>query len=235
MCGIAGLKEKNRLKDTIDLLAQRGNKAYSCLSIHENGFYVTKAPLSKKKAFFNDIDILPAADYYLIHTQSSTNSEQRWSQKYSHPYKIDVEYEGKVMSFFMAHNGVIQNWQAMADALDIKDIKTDTEFICKLFARTFKYHCKSKPLNISEIFTNTCLLLHGTFALWLFDAMNSQIYVTNTGCSLFMDPFTNEFSSVASSIPTPCIPVQEGVIYQITHEGMTTVSSYGNSSPFFIL
>ena len=73
-------------------------------------------------------------------------------------------------------------------------------------------------------------LLEGTFGLWIYDSNFNTTYIARCGSTVFVNLLYNEFSSV--KFPnSEALP--EGVLYQLTPEGITAVARFDFNSPFF--
>ena len=79
-----------------------------------------------------------------------------------------------------------------------------------------------------------CGMLKGTFACWIYSKMGKQAYLVRSGCTLLGSIETSSFSSIYVPRVAESL-LDEGVIYCITDEGLATVGTFEQSSPFYIL
>jgi glucosamine 6-phosphate synthetase-like amidotransferase/phosphosugar isomerase protein len=78
----------------------------------------------------------------------------------------------------------------------------------------------------------TLSLLKGTFGLWIYNQKSGHVYIARSGSTLYADFLNNEFSS----LPNPdneFVEVEEGLLYLLTKEGITSVGKFTTNSPFF--
>ena len=97
-------------------------------------------------------------------------------------------------------------------------------FICSLYRDEHQEH------NNIHAIVNTLNLLEGTFGLWIYDSLNNTVFLARCGSTVFMNAVDNEFSSVKFKNSEP---VEEGKLYQVTPEGLTSVALFDFDSPFF--
>ena len=84
--------------------------------------------------------------------------------------------------------------------------------------------------NEVEIITNTLEFLKGTFGVWIHNVQTGNTFLAKCGVSLFADIYENSFSSTKYKFFDP---LEEGLLYQITHEGITSIATFDCDSPFF--
>jgi hypothetical protein len=83
-----------------------------------------------------------------------------------------------------------------------------------------------------DIITNCLGFLKGTFGVWIYNANSRNIYLAKCGVTLFADLIENEFSSVKYKFYEP---LEDGTLYQLTSEGITSISTFECDSPFFTI
>ena len=66
--------------------------------------------------------------------------------------------------------------------------------------------------------------------LWILNSKTNNVYLARSGSTIFADFLTNNFSSVKYS---DYKPLEEGVLYLQTVEGLTSVGKFKSNSPFF--
>jgi hypothetical protein len=74
--------------------------------------------------------------------------------------------------------------------------------------------------------------LKGTFGLWIHNVRTGNSFLAKCGVTLFGDIYENTFSSVHSN---GLDQLEDGILYQITREGLTTVAEFDCDNPFFTL
>jgi len=73
-------------------------------------------------------------------------------------------------------------------------------------------------------------LLKGTFGLWIYNQKTGNIFLARSGSTVFADFLSNDFSSLKES---GFVPLDEGTLYLLTKEGLTSVGVFKTNSPFF--
>ena len=157
---------------------------------------------------------------YLGHTQAPTSSCREWAADTTHPFDIG--------DWVVAHNGVLENSDQLNKVYNLHGTNAvDSTTIPALLTDRFAG---------DEIFciTEAAGLLKGTFSCWLHSKRTEKTYIIRSGSTLYCDPETNTFSSVI--IPEVCEQVvEQGVVYELTVEGITRVGEFELDSPFLIL
>ena len=221
MCGIFGAKKFTQFEELYDKNKERGNFSH--------GFFFTKPDgsmfIRKGSGEYSTEDERVwghDAEYstFLGHTQAPTSSTRNFKPTTSHPFEYG--------SFIVAHNGVLENHLNLAEEYDFDrgDIKVDSQIIPRLLDYMY---VGDDVLAIKE----TCNVLKGIFACWIYSKHTSQIFVVRSGCTLF----TNKNKTVFSSILTNTIDQElpEGKILCFTPEGLTEVGEFNSDCPFFVL
>ena len=227
MCGIFGSKDLKQYTSLYVKNRKRGDFAFGGLFMAKKIHAIIKAPgiakLNKglqfeygknKRRSFADFD------YYLGHTQAPTSKKRTFTHATSHPFSCD--------GWVVAHNGVISNHLALKKL--IKSSKTynevDTSVIPALIAQTHQ--------SIKNEIKSICMALEkleGTFGLWIFNEKSHNTYLARSGSTVFADFITNDFSSTKIKGFTA---LDEGYLYLLTSEGVTSVGSFRPNSPFFV-
>lgn len=218
MCGIFGstnfsdyrkLYNKNKKRGTFSYGSLFTNKAETIgINRCEGTFDLGKQIIEKEKY-----------NIYLGHTQAPTSCERKWTINTSHPFEYN--------DWIVAHNGIISNFdEIVGQHFPDHDCKVDSSIIPKLIDYMYG---GDEVLAISE----ACGTLKGTYACWIYNLKTGNIYIVRSGCTLFGDKLTGTFSSVSyRGICTK--PLEEGFIYHVSNEGLTSVGGFYSHSPFFV-
>ena len=86
--------------------------------------------------------------------------------------------------------------------------------------------------NEVDIVTDVLSKLQGTFGLWIYNKDTHNVYIARSGSTIYADMLQNSFSSLPEDGFTP---LEEGVLYLVTQEGITSVGGFSKNSPFFII
>jgi glucosamine 6-phosphate synthetase-like amidotransferase/phosphosugar isomerase protein len=226
MCGIFGSSE---YKTYVKLYAKnraRGDFAYGSIMIDESlhasiksaGVFKLTDKLylelkHNKRKSFNDFK------NYLGHSQAPTSAARAYSHATSHPFNT-----GK---WYIAHNGVLSNEKELRALL--KKYKTINDVDSSLIPALIDHYSKSEK-NETNIICNALSMLRGNFGLWILNSKNNHVYLARSGSTLYADFLTNNFSSIKYS---DYKPLEEGVLYLQTVEGLTSVGTFKSNSPFF--
>lgn len=179
--------------------------------------------LTKREKFIVDDETFKITDFthYLGHTQAPTSSERTFTVKTSHPFHYG--------HWAVAHNGVLTNYNELARKITDKKSfnKVDSSLIPALLQQF-----SEKEDNEIIIITKVLSLLKGTFGLWIYCSVSGNIYLARSGSTIYANFLTNDFSSIAKD---GFIPLDEGICYLMTEEGLTAVGGFDTNSPFFII
>jgi len=157
--------------------------------------------------------------YYLGHTQAPTSAQRKFSPTTSHPFQYK--------DWLIAHNGVLTNDKQLKTLVSDKNAfnVVDSSVIPVLL------HMNEKSIK-DEVagIVRTLTQLQGTFGLWMYNQKSGNIYIARSGSTLYADFINNEFSS----LPEPeYVALEEGLLYLLTKEGITSVGKFIPNSPFF--
>jgi glucosamine 6-phosphate synthetase-like amidotransferase/phosphosugar isomerase protein len=186
-------------------------KADGVVSFHKND-----------KVLYDDI-VLPFSDMelYLGHTQAPTSSKRDFDTETSHPFKCGY--------WFVAHNGVLTNYEQLTKK--IKDRKKYNEVDSSIIPALLDLYSQ-KSENEVDIISKTLSLLEGTFGVWIYSVASGNAYIARSGSTIYANLLTNDFSSLPEK---GFVELEQGIIYLMTDEGLTTVGSFTPNSPFFII
>lgn len=167
----------------------------------------------KKKKYINDFN------YYLGHTQAPTSSQRKFTPATSHPFKYK--------DWLIAHNGVLTNDKQLKALIpDKKAFNVVDSSVIPVLLHINEKSIKDEVAGI----VRTLSQLKGTFGLWMYNQKSGNIYIARSGSTLYADFINNEFSS----LPEPeYVALEEGLVYLLTQEGITSVGKFTSNSPFF--
>ena len=215
MCGIYGALSRKDFLKLRDVNKKRGDFCNSFLMVNNDQFEVHKVPFTAKAYSFPR---KTKYDLYLGHTQAPTSSKRVFTPVTSHPFVYE--------NWFIAHNGVLTNFKKLKEEFCPEwENPVDSSIIPFLLYIT-QQHIKDPVKAISS----TLELLEGNFGLWMWDADTKTTYLAKCGVTLYARLLDNMFSTVQFS---DFEPLEDGTIYQLTHEGITEVGSFDCESPFF--
>lgn len=158
-------------------------------------------------------------NYFLGHTQAPTSSKRSFSAATSHPFQYK--------NWIIAHNGVLTNDKQLK--ANIKDKKAFNVVDSSVIAPLIDVHFKTTGDEVTAI-CRTLSLLQGTFGVWIYNQKTANIYLARSGSTLFCNFLNNEFSSLEED---GFVPLEEGLLYLLTKEGVTCVGKFTPNSPFF--
>jgi glucosamine 6-phosphate synthetase-like amidotransferase/phosphosugar isomerase protein len=217
MCGIYGATKRDQYLALQELNHTRGDFCESNMLIkNDTGFEIHKVPSKAKKEY--KFPKRKKFDLFLGHSQAPTSKKRIFDPETSHPFVVE--------NWVVAHNGVLTNYKELVN--DFKrpyNCEVDSSIIPYVF-----YSLESYYDNELEIITNGLEFLKGTFGVWIYNINTNNTYIAKCGVTLFADIYNNEFSSIKTKFYEP---LEEGIVYQITQEGITQVSSFDCDSPFF--
>jgi glucosamine 6-phosphate synthetase-like amidotransferase/phosphosugar isomerase protein len=219
MCGIFGSTEKQKFITLYNLNKKRGNFAVGTLFLNQSTMVVRKyeGVVEPVKLFKNEEDV--NCKMYLGHTQAPTSAKREYSFNTSHPFEHG--------DWIVSHNGVLTNFNEIKNEFDFKwKNPVDSSIIPLLFSSIKKY---SKNYEEQDVICSALSLLEGTFGLWIVNKRSAKTYIARCGSTLFADIYSNTFSSVNFSESES---LEEGALYHVTPEGLTTVGNFDYNSPF---
>ena len=218
MCGIFGSFKFDDYYSLYDENKKRGTFSYGNLYadvsgsifIHKSEGVTDLITHNKYKSKYN---------LFLGHTQAPTSSQRKFNINTTHPF----EYK----DWFVAHNGVLENYKEInGQYFPDEEIVVDSSVIPRLLHYMY---------GGDEIYTisETLGTLKGTYACWIHNSKSNNTYIVRSGSTLFGNKKTGTFSS--TKVTTKCSKMlEEGVIYHITKEGMSSVGGFASNSPFFV-
>ena len=215
MCGIYGAVTRKDFLKLRDANKKRGDFCSSTLMVNNDQFEIHKVPKTAKAYSFPR---KTKYDLYLGHTQAPTSSKRIFTPVTSHPFNYE--------NWFVAHNGVLTNFKQLKEEFCPEwENPVDSSII------PFLLHITQQHLNDPlKSIISTLELLEGNFGLWIWNADTKITYLAKCGVTLYAYMLENRFSTVEYG---GMEPLDDGSIYQLTHEGITYVGSFNCESPFF--
>jgi glucosamine 6-phosphate synthetase-like amidotransferase/phosphosugar isomerase protein len=227
MCGIFTASNFNRYIKLYNKNKERGNFAYGALFLSHSYDAAMKVEgtveLTKNMIINNrDVQMKPSDFYYYMgHTQAPTSSKRIFDDTTSHPFSHGL--------WIVAHNGVLTN--------DVKlksKIKNKTSFneVDSSIIPALLEQYSEETTNEVNVICKVLSMLEGTFGLWIYNKETHNVYIARSGSTLY----ANVLENTISSLPDDDLKLlEEGVLYLVTSEGITSVGGFTNNSPFFIL
>jgi len=227
MCGIFAAADFNKYIKLYLKNKERGTFAYGALFLSHTYDAAMKTEgtveLSKNMIINNiDMQMKPSEFYYFMgHTQAPTSSKRIYDESTSHPFHCG--------NWVVAHNGVLTNDKKLKSK--IKNMshynEVDTSVIPALLNQ-YSEEMDNEVGLICEVLSK----LEGTFGLWIYNKQSHNVYFVRSGSTLYANILDNTVSSLPDN---DLVPLEEGVLYLVTLEGLTSVGGFTNNSPFFIL
>jgi glucosamine 6-phosphate synthetase-like amidotransferase/phosphosugar isomerase protein len=221
MCGIFGATNREKYLSLQKLNLSRGDFAQSTMFIDREGYEIHKVPLKgaatkyrfpKKKKF----------DYYLGHVQAPTSVVREFTSNTSHPFFVE--------NWIVAHNGVLTNFKELVNSFEMPyDNPVDSSIIPFIL---FKLQSLASNDGEIDLIVQTLSMLKGTFGVWIHNTHTANTFLAKCGVTLYGDIYENTFSSIKTDDLTQ---LEDGILYQITREGLTTVASFDCDNPFFLI
>jgi len=228
MCGIFGSKSFEQFDELYKINQTRGDFASGHLFVNERGDYeIDKRPGSVTY----DIRTIPhvgtelAYDMYMGHTQSPTGSVRDYRYDTSHPFQSS--------NWIVAHNGVLNNHQSIIDEyFPDHDCDVDSSVIPAFL----EYLLRNKPVKgnyelMDNVVSAVLNRLSGTYAVFIYNKPNKQLYIARCGSTLFYNPDECTFSSVKHD---KMESVPECTLYKRVEDRFVKVCNLQNNSSFMI-
>lgn len=158
---------------------------------------------------------------FLGHTQAPTSEKRNFSPSTSHPFQYK--------EWLVAHNGVLSNDKEIKKIL--KDKKSYNTVDSSVIPPLVDMKVKEMGDEVAGI-CKALSALKGTFGVWIYNQKTGNVFVARCGSTVFANFLTNDFSSLKEK---DFVQLEEGVLYLLTKEGMTSVGVFKTNSPFFNL
>ena len=111
----------------------------------------------------------------------------------------------------------------------------DSSIIPALISFLFEFPDKENVDKTEELIAieQTCNMIKGTFACWIYSKLTGCTYLVRSGSTLFGNIDTGDFSS--TKVDGICEDeLQEGLVYCVTSEGLANCGEFETNSPFFL-
>jgi len=227
MCGIFTASNFNRYIKLYNKNKERGTFAYGALFLSHSYDAAMKVEgtveLSKNMIVNNrDVQMKPSEFYYFMgHTQAPTSSKRIFDDTTSHPFNHGL--------WIVAHNGVLTNDTKLKSK--IKNKTSFNEVDSSVIPALLDQYSEEITSEV-DVVCKVLSMLEGTFGLWIYNKETHNVYIARSGSTLY----ANVLENTVSSLPDDDLkPLEEGVLYLVTTEGLTSVGGFTNNSPFFIL
>ena len=233
MCGIFGSRDFNIYEKLYIGNKVRGTFAGGSLyaGLNESIYLKKWEGVKQIEELTGEYAMIDSYNIFLGHTQAPTGTCRDYNTTTTHPFE-----HGR---WFVAHNGVLENDKHIREAylddmqgyykgqvFNSTNIPVDSAVIPALIDNL---HVGSDVKAIEEALST----LKGTFACWMYNKETGQTYIARSGSTIFADINTGVFSStLVSNVAEE--PLEEGVIYCVTMEGITPVGTFHQNSPFFL-
>lgn len=228
MCGIFGATEKEKFLTLYELNKQRGLFSTSIslaidggsgdVDIHKwNG----SASMGEVEGYIKKVEKKEKIAFYLGHTQAPTSTKRKFDKETTHPFYLN--------NWVISHNGVLTNFKDLKDQIRPTWKNPVDSSVIPPILSSIEQQIKG-PDNQIYVVTTTLGLLEGTYGLWIYNTDTRILYLARCGSTIFADIVNNSFSSVkfkGSEL------LEEGVLYQVTREGITSIGLFDFNSPFF--
>ena len=211
MCSIAGSSSIDKAYELYKLGLERGYQSSGFLGVTRNNFKLLKQKevfeLDYLKKEMKDTEEFPI--YCLFHSRAPTNTvSQDFDYTTTHPFYYK--------EWFVAQNGIIQNFKTFPDA---KDFKVDSSIV--------PYHLHLHKGDISSVYEH----YEGLLTSWVYNSMTNEIFLVKAGSSLHIDE--DSFSSVVFEGSN--IVEKDGIVFKFNGTGFEVHSTFNYNNPYFIL
>ena len=176
----------------------------------------------RSKGDFNWLQTsLPDNFIYLGHNQAPTSSQRVFDQKTSHPFVCG--------DWVVAHNGVLTNYKNLISQFTPGHSNpVDSSVIPALFCEFESRYGPCEDIDDEkEIILPVLGYLEGTFALWIVNLRSMNIYIARQGSTLY-----HKDVNVSSIKGDDYLPVEEGVLYSYSKDGLIPFGNFKSKSPF---
>jgi Glutamine amidotransferase domain len=227
MCAIFGSNQFSEFSDIYDNCKDRGSFAFGGLFLsfdydarmHIEGIAELHPDMRVSNYALN---LKPKDFYYFLgHTQAPTSSIRDFDPKTSHPFACGT--------WVVAHNGVLTNDIELKKTLPTTFLYNEVD--SSVIPALLSYATDNGLTEVSAI-CNVLSKLEGTFGLWIYNKLSNNVYLARSGSTIHVDFLTNAFSSLPYK---NFKPLDEGILYLMTNEGLTAVGGFQSNSPFFVL
>ena len=218
MCGIFGAPDAVEFETLYDINKERGTHAFGSVTVTPAEDYLIHKVEGEED--FNKFLVNYPVRYVMGHTQAPTTCERDYKESTSHPFEVG--------DWFVAHNGIIDNFVSLKK----EHVPWHTNNVDSSIIPALLNEGSNNESDNVKVIVDVLNKLTGTFAIWALHSPSSQIFVARCGSTLFFDPEKLRFSSISCK---GWESAEEGKVFQYTTEGFTSVGSFNCAHPFFIL
>lgn len=214
MCAISGSSNLKKAYELYELGLDRGSQSSGFLGITRNNFLVLKQKeVFKIETIEKEMEYLEEYPVYcLFHSRAPTNTtEQEFNYNTTHPLSFK--------QWFVAQNGIIQNINDLKVSNTPKTITTDTGII------------SYDLYNFNGDICKTYERYKGLLTSWIFNSLDSHIYLVKAGSSLHIEE--DSFSSVSFKNSTSVD--KDGIVFKFNGMGFEEIQTFNYDNPYFLI
>lgn len=211
MCSIAGSSSIDKAYELYKLGLDRGYQSSGFLGVTKNNFKLLKQKevfeLDYLKKEMKETEEFPI--YCLFHSRAPTNTvSQDFDCTTTHPFSYK--------EWFVAQNGIIQNFKGFPDA---KDFRVDSSIV--------PYHLHLHRGDISSVYEH----YEGLLTSWIYNSISNEIFLVKAGSSLHM----NEDSFCSVAFKGSKSVDKDGIVFKFNGMGFDEYQTFNYNNPYFIL
>lgn len=214
MCAISGSSSLEQAHKLYKLGLDRGYQSSGFLAVTKNNFVLLKQKevfeLDYLKKEIKETEEFPI--YCLFHSRAPTNTvSQDFNPNTTHPFSYK--------EWFVAQNGIIQNFYDLNSYATCMAFKTDSAII--------PYHLYWTKGN----FTQTYEKYKGLLSSWIYNSITGEIFLVKAGSSLHINE--DSFCSVQFEGSKPVD--KDGIVFKFNGLGFDEYQTFNYSNPYFLL
>jgi glucosamine 6-phosphate synthetase-like amidotransferase/phosphosugar isomerase protein len=223
MCGIFGIVSSSPVsQESVHLLGEsnteRGNLAFGALVITSQGYAVHRftTPFDSYKVPLGEAKVI------LGHVRAPTG-EQSDSLEVVHPFETN--------SIFVAHNGLILNYQQFPHWRINSNIDVDSQLI----AGGVQFYLDA-DVNIETAICLTAETLDGQQACWLWDKASQKVYLWRVMSPIYIEISDTQVVFSSTKVNAVNSLLKEGILYclDISSNKFLEVKSFNYYNPYKI-
>ena len=214
MCAISGSSSLEKAHELYKLGLDRGYQSSGFLGVTKNNFVLLKQKdifeLDYLKKELKETEEFPI--YCMFHSRAPTNTvDPNFSPNTTHPFSYK--------EWFVAQNGIIQNFYDLNSYATFMSFKTDSAII--------PYHLFWTKGNIAQVYEK----YKGLLTSWIYNSITNEIFLVKAGSSLHMDE--DSFCSVAFEGSKSVD--KDGIVFKFNGMGFDEYQTFNYDNPYFIL